>query len=269
MWTPEKPVNTISLSAAAWFSTFEPTLIWGSAPSHCSWNAILNRHAAPNAQLAVHQGAPSRYNFPVWENPLSQDGERLTLRFHGAAGLTGVPPWTTAHTVPPTTRPAPIPIAQGESKNAPVAGTYAPATRFSFFYFCFSVCRESSRVVFWPCASVVGPASSLTLRSPFRAAICTRPSTSLTSNSVQTPETGETVTLPTRVASSFEVEMLTPPCSNFRSLPSYWTRESLRTRMLEPVASMLATESAFVCTKSPENRAEERAMLLPLSSAVP
>ena len=41
------------------------------------------------------------------------------------------------------------------------------------------------------------------------------------SNSVQTAEDGDTVTFPARVASDFEVEMLTPPCSNLSVLPSY------------------------------------------------
>jgi hypothetical protein len=39
--------------------------------------------------------------------------------------------------------------------------------------------------------------------------------------------------------------------------------------MLEPVALILATESGLVCTRSPENRADDLSMLLPLSSAVP
>src|SRR5580704_2069321 len=107
------------------------------------------------------------------------------------------------------------------------------------------------------------------VRSPFRAAIWTLPSTSLTSNSVQAPAVGDTVTSPAEVDSDFEVDMVTPPCSNRTLLPSYCTRESFRTRTLEPVAFMLATESALVCIKSPEKTADDLAMLLPLSNAVP
>ena len=63
--------------------------------------------------------------------------------------------------------------------------------------------------------------------------------------------------------------MSTPPCSSFRVLPSYCTSDSFKTRTVEPVALMLATESEFVCTKSPKKMADDLAMLLPLSNAVP
>src|ERR1017187_4242325 len=135
-------------------------------------------------------------------------------------GLAGSSLLIKTHTVPPATMPAPIPIAQGESSIPPQPGTAAAATlRFRLFS-SFCDC-ESSRVVCWPCGSVVVPVSSWIDRSPFRAAIWTLPSTSLTSNSVQTSETGDTVTPPARVASNFEVEMVTPPCSNLRAPPSY------------------------------------------------
>jgi hypothetical protein len=59
------------------------------------------------------------------------------------------------------------------------------------------------------------------VKSPSRAEIRTLPSTSFTSNSVQRPVAGDTVTPPARVASDFEVETDMPPCSSLTLLPSY------------------------------------------------
>jgi hypothetical protein len=158
------------------------------------------------------------------------------------------------HAVPPMTILAPIPMAQGESRAPPQAGITAAATRMFLFFFCSSLGWESSRVLCWPCASVVVPLSWLMVGSPFRAAIWTLPSTSLlTSNSVQLPEAGDPVT---------------PPAGGrqqFRGRNGYAAVLQLfRARTLAPVAWMLATESAFVRTRSPEKIADDLAMLPPL-----
>src|ERR1019366_3643530 len=69
----------------------------------------------------------------------------------------------------------------------PAAGA-APAARRRFFF--FSASLVSSRVVCCPCVTVVVPLSSCTAKSPLLAAICTRPSTSVTRNSVWELDTG-------------------------------------------------------------------------------
>src|SRR5579862_617498 len=148
---------------------------------------------------------------------------------YGLEGLTGSSLLVKAHTAPPTIRPPPIPMATGLLRMpplAPAAGS-TPAAPFFFFLlllFCAweSSCDEdSSWVVCCPCARVEVPLESLMVRSPLRAAISTLPSTSLTSNSVHTLARGVMVTPPARVASSFEVEIVTPPCSNLIAPPSY------------------------------------------------
>src|ERR1039458_7085840 len=98
--------------------------------------------------------------------------------FVGHAGLTRAPLCNQTHTATPPTTPSPPTIAAVELMTPPPAPTAAPAARFFLFF--FSVSLVSSRVVCWPCVTVVVPLSSCTVTSPLLAAICTRPSTSVT-----------------------------------------------------------------------------------------
>src|ERR1700733_12487802 len=97
----------------------------------------------------------------------------------GQLGLTGAPERVHTHTVtPPTTANPPI-TAGVELIIPPVPAVTAPAPFRRFFFF-FSVSAVSSRVVSCPWVTVVVPLSSCTVTSPLLAAICTRPSTSVT-----------------------------------------------------------------------------------------
>jgi len=86
----------------------------------------------------------------------------------------------------------------------------APDPDRRFFLF-FSGSLVSSRVVCCPCVTVVVPVLSCTVTSPLFAAICTRPLTSTTWNSVKELPAGLMVTSPACAARAREVVTRTPP----------------------------------------------------------
>src|SRR5208283_742648 len=98
----------------------------------------------------------------------------------GHAGLTGGSCCNHTHTPTPPATPNPPYTTAGELMIPPPAAGAAPAPLRCFFFF-FSVSEVSSFVVSVPWVTVVVcPLSSWTVTSPLLAAICTRPSTSVT-----------------------------------------------------------------------------------------
>src|SRR5450631_82069 len=99
--------------------------------------------------------------------------------FDGHAGLTGGSERVHIQIAATPTAATPPKTTGVELMIPPPAAVAAPAPLRRLFFF-FSGFVVSSRVVCCPCVTVVVPLSSCTVRSPLLAAICTRPSTSVT-----------------------------------------------------------------------------------------
>src|SRR5208282_5035422 len=158
------------------------------ARSHCESAARPARRSPARSPSGPSRNLGRKRSATWIQSPTTEPVGKLKARtrslqnhwqgFVGQAGLTGAPLCNQTHTATPPTTPNPPAIAAVELMIPPPDPTAAPAARFFLFF--FSVSLVSSRVVCWPCVTVVVPLSSCTVTSPLLAAICTRPSTSVT-----------------------------------------------------------------------------------------